>query len=333
MTSLPVNAAQITVASRGQFSVVSITGEFNLSDGAEFAERVAKLNRTVVVLNSIGGNLLAGIRIGNVIRLKGFATAVRDGQICASACAVAWLGGVVRYMGVDARIGFHAAFDRETGEETGVGNALVGSYLNRLGLSDEVVVYVTIASPNQIQWLTMPDALKLGIGVGALPDANALEGGTPLPPADSPSGTPTHNRGESRRSAAISFANDYFAHWSDSNAAAIGYFGRIYSDSVKFAERSISRDSLMAEKRKFAERWPERLYSARPKTIQAECDETARTCSVTGLIDWDCRNSQRPERSAGVAKFTLQIAVPDEGEIRVVGEWGTVISQSSGTGG
>ena len=73
----------------------------------------------VVIFNSDGGNVLAGILIGEEIFKKKLATQVRNGERCASACAIAWLGGTKRFMGSEARVGFHAAYNSETGRESG----------------------------------------------------------------------------------------------------------------------------------------------------------------------------------------------------------------------
>jgi hypothetical protein len=47
-----------------------------------------------------------------------------------------------------AQIGFHAAYIEKAGRasESGVGNALVGSYLTQIGLSENAVVYITQAA-------------------------------------------------------------------------------------------------------------------------------------------------------------------------------------------
>jgi hypothetical protein len=116
-------------------------------------------------MRSGGGSVLAGIEIGRIIRLRNYMTLVSDSASCASACAIAWLGGTTRYMAAKAKIGFHAAFNPETGQETGVGNALIGSYLSQIGLPDRAVIYATRASPQSMTWLTMSDAQEKGIEV------------------------------------------------------------------------------------------------------------------------------------------------------------------------
>jgi transposase len=95
-------------------------------------------------------------------------TVVAGDARCASACAIAWLGGTPRLMSAEARVGFHAAYNSETGQETGVGNALVGAYLNKIGLPYSAVFYITRAAPNSMTWLNIADAEKQGIDVEPL---------------------------------------------------------------------------------------------------------------------------------------------------------------------
>jgi cell division septation protein DedD len=68
-------------------------------------------------------------------------------------------------MATRARIGFHAAYNAASGQETGLGNALVGAYLTRIGLPYSAVIYITKASPNSMTWLSLADAKRQGIEV------------------------------------------------------------------------------------------------------------------------------------------------------------------------
>jgi hypothetical protein len=123
--------------------------------------------KAIVAFQSIGGSLVAGIDIGMQIRLRNYMTLVPSRVLCASACATAWLGGTTRLMGPGALIGFHAASIDQNGQaiETGVGNALLGAYLNKLGLPDRAIVFITQAHPNDLTRLTMADAARVGIDV------------------------------------------------------------------------------------------------------------------------------------------------------------------------
>jgi hypothetical protein len=163
-------AANISLSQLGDdpaHARVAVDGRFEAGDEIKFRTQVGRLTKAVVVFNSEGGILQAGIEIGKTIRLKSFATAVLDGSRCASSCAFAWLGGSPRFMQRGAHIGFHAAYVNREGRpsESGVGNALVGSYLTQIGLPEAAVIYVTKAAPTQLTFLTLQDAQRIGIEV------------------------------------------------------------------------------------------------------------------------------------------------------------------------
>ena len=136
--------------------IIFVVGDLNSGDGKQFVDVALDSGNAIVVFQSCGGNLLAGIEIGKAIRLKGFATFVPDTVQCASACALAWLGGRVRYMSNAARVGFHAAYVDAGGQPavSSAGNALVGAYLNQLGLPASAIVFITDTPPEDMQWLT-----------------------------------------------------------------------------------------------------------------------------------------------------------------------------------
>jgi hypothetical protein len=164
------DAATISIkpAANGQPALVSVDGDLQANDGDQFRSKTSFLSKAIVSFRSDGGSAVAGIQIGETIRLKGFTTVVAGNARCASACAIAWLGGTPRLMSPDARVCFHAAYNSETGQETGVGNALVGAYLNKIGLPYSAVIYITQAAPNSMTWLSITDAGKRGIDVEPL---------------------------------------------------------------------------------------------------------------------------------------------------------------------
>jgi hypothetical protein len=152
-------------------ATVAVQGRLNAGDGERFLAQIAPLDNALVQFQSNGGSLVTGIQIGEMIRLKGFRTLVPAGGRCASACALAWLGGAQRFMGPGALIGLHAASDPKSGQVTGPGNALLGAYLNRVGLPYSAVIYIAQAAPDSITWLSLADAKRLGIEVSLLNSA------------------------------------------------------------------------------------------------------------------------------------------------------------------
>jgi hypothetical protein len=164
----PAVAATITVRPEtpDRPIVVVVEGSLAAFDEDQFAAKTAPLSSAFVAFSSDGGSLVAGLRMGEAIRRKRFSTIVPDGRRCASACALAWLGGVERFIGTSGKISFHAAYDAAS-DESGVGTAVVDAYLRKIGLPYEAVIYITTAS-NEMTWLNMSDAAQRGIRVTLL---------------------------------------------------------------------------------------------------------------------------------------------------------------------
>lgn len=166
--SMQVEAAQITVSGveiQGR-SVVFVRGTFELGDDEHFTNVVLNLDHARIVFDSPGGNLSAGLGMGKTIRLKKFETAVEQGRDCASACALAWLGGSRRIILLPGRVGFHAAFltdGQGKSVTSGTGNALVGAYLNSLGMTSYAIQYLTEKPPTAVNWLDADLGRILGI--------------------------------------------------------------------------------------------------------------------------------------------------------------------------
>jgi hypothetical protein len=182
---LPGHAAQIEVNVQADPPVIAIVGDIEPDDADTFRAKTYTIGKAAVVLKSAGGNLVASIRIGEMVKAKGFPTAVIE--YCMTACTSIWLAGSQRFMTSSARIGFHQAYNNDTGQVSGSGNALVGSYLTRLGLGYAAVLYATSAGPDQMKWMTPEDARQVGIDVSVLDlDRNAGQAVMPNPPSVSP---------------------------------------------------------------------------------------------------------------------------------------------------
>lgn len=186
LIALPLHAAEISVSpGAAGLDVITVSGTINVGDEAAFRKLAVASDRAVVVLNSGGGNLKAGLEIGKAIRLSGFATAAAPDALCASACALTWLAGLPRLLDLSSKVGFHAAYRLVEGRasENGAANALVGAYLNQLGLGEKAVVFVTTAPPEGIEWLTPEKASAVSIPYETIA-ANApsvSKEGSPLP--------------------------------------------------------------------------------------------------------------------------------------------------------
>jgi hypothetical protein len=79
-------------------SYVVVEGSFAYEDDLDgFVRVISSHNPTAVLFNSPGGNVSKAIELGRLIRAAGIYTMQPRGAECASACALAFLGGVQRF--------------------------------------------------------------------------------------------------------------------------------------------------------------------------------------------------------------------------------------------
>ena len=64
---------------------------------------------------------------------------------------------------------------------------------------------------------------------------------------------------------------------------------------------------MVADKRKYFLRWPERAYTIRSDTLLARCANSR--CMVSGVYDWIVRSLARNRQSQGAARFTYTITI------------------------
>ena len=138
-------------------ALVAVEGDLEVGDHVKFRTQVGRLTKAVVVFNSRGGNLLAGIEIGKTIRLKSFATAVLDGRRAHPRVRLrGWAAHLALWSEAHKLASMRPTLKRRgRASESGVANALVGSYLTQIGLSENAVVYITQAAPTEMTWLNL----------------------------------------------------------------------------------------------------------------------------------------------------------------------------------
>ena len=255
LSAATADAATFTVSHVGNGSaLIVVEGDFEPGDVDAFRAKVATLStpRAAVAFRSDGGSLVAGIRIGTLIREKKFSTIIPDHGSCASACALAWLGGARRFMGDGASVGFHAAYILKSYGpiESSSGNAILGAYLNQLGLSEEAILYITQAAPTSIQWMNMDDAGKYGIVVAPL---------SPQQASNTAANAEQRDGNAERR--ATDFVRGLLAHWSKPTAEGLPAMEPLYAETVVYHGKSTPRQEVLSSKRHLASRWTDRAYT------------------------------------------------------------------------
>lgn len=325
------HAVRIEVQPSTAGSWILLSGEFQPDDGARFDKVLAATrDASVVVLEGPGGSMKGGFDIGTAIRARQLATLVKDNSACASACADVWLAGAQRYMGATARIGFHSAYTRDwrnSPTESRVGNALQGAYLNRLGLSDRAVAFVTQAAPSQISWLSLSTAKSLGIEAKPYDSTTIIPAaaGATAPLPTGPAVTPAAIERTAQR-----FPATYFDQVAQRPEVALDYFQSVYADDVTYDGTVLTRAQVMDRQRRQAERWPEQAYTVRPHSVTVTCNPASSLCEVSGITDWEWSSWGRGARAMGSSRFWFQVIIENDTPL-IRAETQTVINRE-GTG-
>lgn len=168
---------------------------FVLGDDERFVEWLRNNPEVSEIwFDSGGGHQDTGIAIGLVIRQVGLPTRVPKGAACASACADAFMGGVLRRVDDGARFGLHMptvardpeaistvieyiqdSYDKAPMEKT-VADIIMffeqlsanhaakwGSYILAMGGSPRIVHLATATSANEMHWLKRRQLIDLNI--------------------------------------------------------------------------------------------------------------------------------------------------------------------------
>jgi hypothetical protein len=157
-------------AADGQNFVI-LSGEFKASDDLREIEATLRADRHALVsFNSPGGNVYKAMEVGRLIRKLNLSTAQPRYQECASACSLAFLGGVQRYAEPGA-IGVHkSTFDQDiamTAEEAVSAvqqcTADVITYISEMGADPGLLALAFSYDSTDIRYLSGSEMAQFGV--------------------------------------------------------------------------------------------------------------------------------------------------------------------------
>ena len=126
-----------------------------------------------------------------------------------------------------------------------------------------------------------------------------------------------------RVAAARALTASYLATVSGPDDTMVAAATRYYASRVRFYGRPVTTAGLVAEKRSFVQRWPERRYE--PRAMRAACD--AETCTIRTLVDFRTANPGRGAVSSGEAELILEVGFAGTRPY-ILGETGRVLRRS-----
>lgn len=174
----PENTFMRVVMDGGQYQIFA-SGEIDAGAAERFQKfvRDTSIDDAIVLFNSPGGSLSAGMALGNAIRSMRFNTGIGSygsgGKrlyqgICASSCAYAFAGGWYRfYYGRNEKLGLHQFYSTgdnlaDMGDTQLVSSVLI-NYLQSMGVDPQAFVAASTARADSMLWLTPEQSESLGL--------------------------------------------------------------------------------------------------------------------------------------------------------------------------
>jgi len=125
---------------------------------------------------------------------------------------------------------------------------------------------------------------------------------------------------------AADFASFYWAHIANENEEAIQFLSSAYTDSVDYYGRRTAKQTVIAEKRRFVQRWPERNYRPRSNDTSITCEAQNQQCTIQGIADFAAKNAARGKQERGSFHYTITVKLVD-GSFRIVAENSNVVDR------
>ena len=164
------SAEFLAVNSKDAKTRIDLSGQIEVGDSNNLRTIIQTANDTgrVVItirLNSIGGNLLEGVSLAEIVRKGRIQTSVLSGSQCASACFIIFAAGSERFAHYTALIGVHGASD-ENGRETvqsGAATVSMARIVKELGVPPSVIGKMVVTPPDQVVWLSVDDLRAMDV--------------------------------------------------------------------------------------------------------------------------------------------------------------------------
>ncbi|MBN9242139.1 MAG: hypothetical protein J0I98_05040 [Mesorhizobium sp.] len=302
--------------------VLVVSGEFTPDDQIQqFAAAVAANSSTVVTFDSGGGTVTTAMALGRMIRLLGLNTMQVRQLECASACSLAFLGGVSR-IAAPGSIGVHRtsfAPDSTVGRDEAVASvqeltAEVISYLSEMGVNAELLNFALRYDRSDIRYLSASEMADLKVTTSQMAVAE-------LPSSQPEQASTGTSGGQSIEAAALGIVRSLIERDGNDPAAAIQAVATFYADNVSYYGKSKSLSEVLEDKRKYFTRWPERAYRIRNDSVMVTCANGA--CMVSGVYDWLVRSIPRNKQAQGVARFSYTISLG--ADPKIISEAGNVV--------
>lgn len=304
--------AEITyrvITPEGMLPHLLILGNFEPSDDSDqLALEVAASGAKAVILNSTGGNMEKAMEYGRQIRSLGLFTHQVGPGLCYFVCVYAFMGGVERYAGHSA-LALDQAMLTPTDTPVTVESLhdmsrTIIAYSKEMGVDPDVMLLVPTIAGDEPRYLSKSELEKYKLkSMGRLPKA--------LSSATTASGTKrefttaydaekSSNDIENR---AANFLFNYMRYSGSNTDRSIGFFRRVYADSVETDDGDVSKVALLERKRQEFAEWPKIQYVVDKIRSDVICMEQ---CLLVVHADWFKMSESSDRIVSGVSAFVIE---------------------------
>jgi len=166
----------------GRGDIILAQGKIERKTEDSFGELVKGMPAgTIVLLNSMGGDLVGGLRLGQSIRARDFNTWIMDVQAdnpaisdkktigrCFSACAYTFLGGMVRRVDKTGQLGVHQFRNKDDKLDANQAqkiSAMIARYLDAMGINRQLLDQAMLTEPGKMTLI--PESQRLAWNIEA----------------------------------------------------------------------------------------------------------------------------------------------------------------------
>jgi hypothetical protein len=169
---------------------------------------------------------------------------------------------------------------------------------------------------------TVAQAKPAWVGRGDQGDTTAAER------AASPESVRRADQATLRAQDAQNLVVKYLNLWSAPNRVTLSVASSFYGPTVLFHGRERTIGSVLAEKRRFTARWPQRNYRYRPGTTMVACESDGSSCTVWAIFDFSAARSDQERRSHGIGEHELVVKL-SRGRPVIVAETSRVLQRGA----
>ncbi|TPK02854.1 trypsin-like peptidase domain-containing protein [Mesorhizobium sp. B2-5-9] len=166
----------------------------------------------------------------------------------------------------------------------------------------------------------VPSVVQVLCHGGEKPVANSGPSPTTAETAPARSGTSSD---ESVKEAAVAIVRGLIERDSGDAWSSLQAVANVYADFVSYYGKQRTLSEVLADKRDYFTRWPERAYHIRDGSLMVTCANGA--CMVSGVYDWVVRSIPRNKQARGAARFSYAISLG--ASPKVISEAGNVLKQ------